>query len=193
LLAGRIRHHHLDRVRPPSFLPREEDPCRERQTRQREGDRGDLKVIEDADQRRPAVVPENHLVTERDVLDVHRGLGAKESTLPPLEHGQNAAPPAPRSRSREESIVLRCEQAPSAPTLVKARHVVSRVMATCARRCAAGPEPSMPNLFLTTASPAKRKARYPISPAHSSGAACASSYRRGIGKQYRASATQYSA
>jgi hypothetical protein len=56
--------------------------------------------------------------------------------------------------------------------------------------CAAAPNPYSPSL---SASPHIRSDRYPIRPAHSSGAACSSGKLSGIGKQKRSSATVYSA
>jgi hypothetical protein len=71
LLPGRIGHQDFDSMRAAGLFSSEENARRERDTRQREWNRRDLQIVEDADERRTAVVPENDLVAESDVLDVH--------------------------------------------------------------------------------------------------------------------------
>src|SRR4051812_17336522 len=71
LLARRIGHQHLDLVWPARFLSREENPRHEGDARECERNRRDLQIVEDADERGTAVVAEDDLVAERDILDVH--------------------------------------------------------------------------------------------------------------------------
>ena len=100
-----------------------------------------------------------------------RPTGAKMIAASSGTGGGSVDAPAHRHPSRRANCC-----AAASPGEVNAYTSRPSLTATCVIMCAAAPNPYKPS---RCASPAIRYERYPISPAHSSGAACRSSYTSG--------------
>ena len=82
LFAGWVGDGDFDAVGSAGLVRRKQYACGEREARHAHRKRGGLKVVEDANERRLAVVGDDDLVAEDDVLKVHRGNGKRGAKAP---------------------------------------------------------------------------------------------------------------